>query len=130
AFAETLGLDRVGIYDNFFELGGHSLLATRVVAKIAEQSDLDLGVRVLFEHPTVAGLAAYLQSTANDADAIPLVRVAHDEPLPLSHHQAMFWHWEHRHPGTSSWKLWNGLKLSGELHVPTLALAVDDAHRR
>ena len=57
---ELLSLEQVGIYDNFFELGGHSLLAMRVVSAIRRELNVELDIKELFVHPTIAGLAAYL----------------------------------------------------------------------
>jgi amino acid adenylation domain-containing protein len=56
-WSQALGIDAVSISDNFFELGGHSLLATRVITRIRESFNIELPLRVMFEEPTVAGLA-------------------------------------------------------------------------
>lgn len=56
-WAKALGLERVGIHDNFFELGGDSLLATRIFSYVCGDFQIDLPFHLLFETPTVAGMA-------------------------------------------------------------------------
>lgn len=54
---ELLGIEQVGIDDNFFELGGDSIISMQVVSR-AKQAGLHLVPRDLFEHQTIALLAA------------------------------------------------------------------------
>ena len=57
---EVLGRARVGVKDNFFEIGGHSLLATRVIMLLHSKLGLSVSLRLLFENPTIAGMACAL----------------------------------------------------------------------
>jgi amino acid adenylation domain-containing protein/non-ribosomal peptide synthase protein (TIGR01720 family) len=59
----VLGLGRVGIHDNFFQIGGDSILSIQVVAR-ARKAGLLLTPKQLFEHQTIAGLAAIATATA------------------------------------------------------------------
>lgn len=57
---QLLGVGPIGVHDNFFELGGHSLLATQVMAQL-RQFQLPLPLRALFDHQTIAELAAVIE---------------------------------------------------------------------
>jgi acyl transferase domain-containing protein len=57
-----LALDRVGVNDSFFELGGDSLLGIQLTATVKKQLDAKVSAVTLFEAPTVASLAALIES--------------------------------------------------------------------
>ncbi len=65
-WADILGLEQVGIHDDFFALGGHSLLVTRVVTRIQEFFGVQVLLRRLFEEPTVAQTAEYIEALGRD----------------------------------------------------------------
>ena len=65
-WAEVLRKERVGVRDNFFAIGGHSLLATQVISRIRKQFKVELGLRSMFESPTVATLAAVVVELQNN----------------------------------------------------------------
>jgi len=56
----------VGVRDNFFDLGGHSLLAVRLFARLEREIGRRIPLSVLFEAPTVEGLAKVLGSSNED----------------------------------------------------------------
>lgn len=74
-WSELLDIQRVGRRDNFFESGGHSLLAMQLVGRIRSHFGVDLPLKNLFEHPTVAGLAEIIDalswSTASSRQTQP-----------------------------------------------------------
>jgi amino acid adenylation domain-containing protein len=63
AWATALGLDggAIDVLSNFFDLGGDSLRAAMVTNQLQELLGETIYVVALFDHPTIAALAAYLE---------------------------------------------------------------------
>ncbi|MFE5995934.1 amino acid adenylation domain-containing protein [Streptomyces sp. NPDC056454] len=59
-WAELLAAPEVGRSADFFGLGGDSLVATRVIQRFARRFGVELSLRQLFNHPTVAAVAAVI----------------------------------------------------------------------
>ncbi|MFC6080609.1 amino acid adenylation domain-containing protein [Sphaerisporangium aureirubrum] len=60
-WGEVLGLADVGAFDDFFALGGHSLLAVQVTARLRSGVGVDVPIRAVFAHRTVAALAVVVE---------------------------------------------------------------------
>jgi len=54
-------VERIGVNDNFFELGGHSLLGLRFVNQLREALGEHVALGMVFEAPTPARMAIFLE---------------------------------------------------------------------
>jgi amino acid adenylation domain-containing protein len=61
AWADVLGVERVGVHDDVLELGAHSVMATQLVTRM-EMLKVRLALRDVFDAPTVEGLARTILS--------------------------------------------------------------------
>lgn len=80
----TLPVDKIGIHDDFFDLGGHSLLATRVISQLRPLCDKNVPLRVLFEFPTVEGLAHAISHNQLNHDDKTYINLTQEAALDSS----------------------------------------------
>jgi amino acid adenylation domain-containing protein len=130
---ELLRVERVGVHDDFFALGGHSLLATRIASRVREVFGVELPLRALFEDPTVAGCAAWVEARRGGAHAAlpPIEHVA--EPgvwLPLSFAQQRLWLVHQMEGDAGVYHQSVGFRLRGVLDVPALERTFTEIVRR
>jgi amino acid adenylation domain-containing protein/non-ribosomal peptide synthase protein (TIGR01720 family) len=124
AWAEVLGVERVGSCDNFFALGGDSILSIRVVSRLRAAFGTQVSPRVVFEHPTVAALARAIPG--GHTAPIPAAEPAGPGPrsYPQSFAQQRLWFLDQFEEGGTEYVTPTALRLSGDLDVEALTTAL------
>jgi acyl carrier protein len=132
-WCDALNLDQIGVDENFFTLGAHSLLATQVLSRLRAAFGIELPLRSLFEAPTVAGLAARIETARAQTDGQtspgaqtqpgaqpPLRRVSRAGALPASFAQQRLWFLDQLNPGDATYNVPVAVRLKGRLCAATL----------
>ncbi len=133
-WSEILGRKTQDVHQSFFALGGHSLLATQVVSRIREVFRVELPLRVLFDHPTISGVAEQIQLEQRRVNARPplppIVPVSRTMPLPLSYSQQRMWFIQQLAPDATAYNLLFVSRQRGALKIPVLRQVIDLLSRR
>ncbi|MEM1370263.1 MAG: amino acid adenylation domain-containing protein, partial [Cyanobacteria bacterium P01_H01_bin.15] len=116
----VLGMPAIGIEDNFFTLGGHSLLAVKAIARIQQALQIEAPLRLLFEAPTIAGLATQIDQQLHHSQLSVIPIIERNQTLPLSFAQQRIW-FLNRLEGPSETYLMTAVwRLSGSLDIFSL----------
>jgi amino acid adenylation domain-containing protein len=70
-WAHAIGIESLSIDDEFFDIGGDSLTAAQIITSIRSEFSVDVGMRHLFERPTIAGLAEIVDILAVSSAGSP-----------------------------------------------------------
>ncbi|WP_371865564.1 non-ribosomal peptide synthase/polyketide synthase [Dictyobacter alpinus] len=123
-WSEVLGKGGIGIHEDFFALGGHSLIATQLLARLRTLLQLELPLRLLFEHPTIStqarAIEQELRRKASGLQEPPIVAVDRQQPLPLSFAQQRLWFLDQLEPGSITYNTPITVRLRGPLQVALL----------
>ncbi|MEY3479984.1 MAG: hypothetical protein RIQ71_759 [Verrucomicrobiota bacterium] len=93
--------EHIGIHDNFFDLGGNSLLVAACCASVGRETGLEVPLRLLFDNPTIAGLAADLGVSRDKLE--PIVAADRGNALPASFGQESIWFERQAHPDVAAY---------------------------
>ncbi|WP_405167324.1 amino acid adenylation domain-containing protein [Nocardia sp. NBC_01499] len=130
-FAELLGPGApVGADDDFFELGGNSLIATQAAARLGAALAARVPARLIFETPTVAGLAERMESLKGAGDRRALAPTERPEHIPLSLAQQRMWFLNQFDTASAANNIPFAIRLSGSLDVSALQAAITDVIER
>ncbi|MGD2085539.1 MAG: amino acid adenylation domain-containing protein [Candidatus Aminicenantes bacterium] len=126
---EFLGIRQVGIHDDIFELGADSLKALTVIARIHKELNVEVSITDIFTYPTVARLAAYIESNKESIYS-SIAPVEAKEYYPLSSAQKRLYYLWQMHQESVFYNLPIIFTVSGPLHTGRLQKAVLELTRR
>jgi amino acid adenylation domain-containing protein/non-ribosomal peptide synthase protein (TIGR01720 family) len=132
-WSDVLGVENLSVHDNFFDLGGHSLRATQLISRIRQLFNLEMPLRILFEHPRISSLALWLEEALREAQGLrapAIVPTDRRAPLPLSFAQQRLWFMDQLEPGSAFYNIPAAMRLSGRLNVAALERTLLEIVRR
>ena len=133
-WATALQIEQVGIYDNFFALGGDSLLATQVLAHIHAKLLLDVEASCIFEAPTVAEMAQYIETLIDSGQgrrlSSEIPRSAQAGSAPASIAQERLFELQHALPEVPFLNILYALRLTSSVDVASLERSINEIVRR
>ncbi|WP_233842623.1 non-ribosomal peptide synthetase [Dyella sp. 2HG41-7] len=127
AMEGILSLPDLDVRDDFFALGGHSLLAAQLTARLNREFGITLSFRTLFDAPTIAALAAAIQTQKASGAAPaaqPIAQRADQSRAPLSLMQSRLWSLEELQPGRVTYNAPSAHRLRGPLDAAAFHLAL------
>jgi acyl-CoA synthetase (AMP-forming)/AMP-acid ligase II/acyl carrier protein len=133
-WAEILEVDRVGIHDDFFELGGDSLLVSHVIARVGDVLDAEIEPSHFFEAPTVAEMAARLETLIRagqeqrPSSAIARRPAAQAAPASVAQEQVV--ELLQALPGLPFFNVLSALRVTSPVDVAVLQRSIDEIVRR
>ncbi|HET9362167.1 MAG TPA: amino acid adenylation domain-containing protein [Vicinamibacterales bacterium] len=132
-WSQVLRLDEVGVEDDFFDLGGHSLLALQILTRLNAAFQVNLSYRDLFESPTVASLAARLETAASTglgAETRAIERTSRQGVLPLSFAQERLWFMHQVEPDNPFYSMVRIVRFNGALDLAAFEQTIAEIVRR
>lgn len=133
-YCDLLSLERVSLDASFFQLGGHSLLAAKLTYRIQAAYPVPLTIIEVFQRPTVAGLAqwieAAMQMDAPRPERTPIPLVPYEKIRRLSFSQQRLWVLYELDPDSAFYNVPFRLSLTGPLIIPALENALSTLMER
>ncbi|MFQ5635355.1 MAG: amino acid adenylation domain-containing protein, partial [Gammaproteobacteria bacterium] len=129
-WCDVIGTERVGRDDDFFDSGGQSLSAARLLARLRAEFDVDIGLRNLFEDPTVAALAAAVDRRIDGArqgagTGRDVARVSREADMPLSFGQERLWFLNELDPESPAYNIAFTIDITGTVDPRAMQAALD-----
>ncbi|HEX5228742.1 MAG TPA: condensation domain-containing protein, partial [Bryobacteraceae bacterium] len=121
---QVLGREDVGADDNFFDLGGDSMLAALFLSRLAQNGRAVPTLLQLFDKPTVASIAAWLDRNQHRTATLPLNRDS-GAPAPLSFAQQRFWFLDRYEEDAAAYVQSTAVRLRGPLDPERLKQAIE-----
>nr|WP_277815238.1 non-ribosomal peptide synthetase [Dietzia sp. B19] len=130
---EVLDRDGFGMHDDFFALGGHSLVAAKAVTRIRATFGVDLPVREIFDHTSIAELAKVVDDLRAGGHSAPVeIRMepaSEPGPHPATFDQKRLWFLDRLHPGvplyTVGWVLHQRPAFEPDLLTEAMSLLLE-----
>ena len=113
----------IGIDDDFFALGGHSIRAVQLASRVYQHFAVDLSLKEIFDHPTVARQAALIRSHGV-GQYQPIPSLAPQVHYAVSHGQRRLWVLDQLLEDRSAYNVAQAFLVSGVVREQDLGRAL------